>query len=107
VTKLHLLLLRECPLLECVAPHLAILMDMIFGEEALAPEELLLLPPSEWDKTIAGNKPICDDCRSYMQSQHPVLREEIWDELPLMFGLPDWTQLHRELKERFTAQCEA
>ncbi|KAJ7110262.1 hypothetical protein C8R43DRAFT_1042478 [Mycena crocata] len=36
---------------------------------------------------------VCDVCLSTMKQTHKRARQKFWDELPEMFGLPDWTAL--------------
>ncbi|KAL0572671.1 hypothetical protein V5O48_009295 [Marasmius crinis-equi] len=41
---------------------------------------------------------ICEYCFTTSQNHHDVERGKLWDELPEMFGLPPWNQLHSNLE---------
>jgi hypothetical protein len=36
---------------------------------------------------------VCSSCEDAMRTAHLTAKRKVWDELPTVFGLPDWTTL--------------
>lgn len=57
----------------------------------------LLIPPAHlnpfclWDKSWEAW--LCGECVSISRARHNEGRQNVWDQLPLIFGLPDWEEL--------------
>ena len=48
------------------------------------------LGTNDWDKLK-----VCAACQSSMKGAHHDAKESLWDGLPEMFGLPEWSDLEK------------
>jgi hypothetical protein len=50
----------------------------------------------DWDRLD-----VCNVCLSSMKVAHQEAKQSIWDSLPTMFGLPEWSELEKMKAEAF------
>ncbi|KAJ7162675.1 hypothetical protein C8R43DRAFT_919596 [Mycena crocata] len=71
--------------------------ELTFGE--VEPDSpLSIWATSDWDGID-----VCDICMSAMKDAHHAARQSLWDELPKIFGLPNWTELEKMKAEALSA----
>ncbi|KAF7366170.1 BTB domain-containing protein [Mycena venus] len=57
------------------------------------PEKISVMPLELWQGVDWGYLDVCDDCLPAMTAAHEAARQKLWDGLPKIFGLPDWSKL--------------
>ncbi|KAJ7018705.1 hypothetical protein C8F04DRAFT_1150423 [Mycena alexandri] len=53
------------------------------------------MPFELWGEGDWDDLEVCDPCLSQMQKVHREARKRLWDQLPGIFGLPDWSELEK------------
>ncbi|KAK7052492.1 BTB domain-containing protein, partial [Favolaschia claudopus] len=54
-----------------------------------------VMPLELWQHDHWSDLPACDDCTEEIQSALQEARQKLWNELPTIFGLPNWKKLRK------------
>ncbi|KAJ7085120.1 hypothetical protein B0H15DRAFT_988618 [Mycena belliarum] len=65
------------------------------------PERPAILPLELWEASEWERLDVCASCLRTMKEEHAAAKQELWDELPSLFGLPDWTTLQKMEADAF------
>ncbi|KAJ6535566.1 hypothetical protein B0H19DRAFT_1183764 [Mycena capillaripes] len=59
------------------------------------PNAAAMMPLHVWEARDWGNLDVCDICLSSMKIAHQEAKQALWDSLPELFGLPEWSELEK------------
>ncbi|KAJ6472372.1 hypothetical protein C8R47DRAFT_1295900 [Mycena vitilis] len=65
------------------------------GWRVRASEQAAVMPLEIWEPPQWDRLKVCDVCMTSMKADHQAAKQALWDELPGMFGLPEWSELEK------------
>ncbi|KAF8178377.1 hypothetical protein K438DRAFT_1274958 [Mycena galopus ATCC 62051] len=60
-----------------------------------SPESERTMPFKLWEEDDWSDLEVCETCLSEMRKAHHAAKKRLWDQLPGIFGLPDWSELEK------------
>jgi hypothetical protein len=92
--QLSALLKQDCADIGCNALRQDRLISWV-GSGPLPYHQVFVERLAEWTEGL------CATCQERIAQDHPLMMDKIWAQLPSMFDMPPWAQLHDEDGRRF------
>jgi hypothetical protein len=87
----------RCPMQACMELRYERVHEWTKGRKLVEYVRTFSFDKDDWTKGV------CPQCVARVNLEYPMRMQNIWDELPSMFNLPPWEELHAEYKSLMDA----